>query len=104
MNIPSYYCVHCKRFKKWYQKETDPTTGYMYCKHCGKEVIFVGNMIEKMLERKIDDNGLNTDIKDFASWCYTNGIDFSYMGKSGEEPFVENIVKRYQDETMKNVK
>lgn len=103
IRIPKYYCTHCKRFKKWYQKKTK-TSGYMYCKHCGESILYSGELLRRYLERKIDDNGLNTDIKDFASWCYTNGIDFSYMGKPGEKPFVENVVKRYQNETMKNVK
>lgn len=100
IRIPKYYCTHCKRFKKWYQKETDPSSGYMYCRHCGEDILYTDEVVKRILKRKIGDDGLDTDIKDFASWCYTNGIDFSYMGKPGEKPFVENIVKRYQNETM----
>lgn len=39
-------------------------------------------------------------IKDFAVWCYVNGIDFSYMGSSART-FVEKTLERYEKDRTK---
>lgn len=100
MIMPKYYCVHCKRFKKWYQKVTESSTGDMYCRHCGSDVLYTKDIIKSIINKKVDSNGLDIDIKDFASWCCDNGINFSFMDTDRDmnekDGFVEDVVRRYQ--------
>ena len=102
MKLPKYYCTHCKRFKKWYQKKTDSVTGDMFCRHCGGDVLYTECRIKRIIDSKFDTNGLDIDIKDFASWCCDNGINFSFMDTDRDtnekDAFVEDVVRRYQQE------
>ena len=42
-------------------------------------------------------------IRLFSSWCYINGIDFSYMAKSTDKiPFTEKVIKRFKEDIEKD--
>ena len=44
-------------------------------------------------------------IKEFADWCYINGIDFSYMRKATDtESYSERVIKRFLEEHLKGGK
>lgn len=50
MRIPSNYCPHCERFKKWYQV-SDWTSGY--CNHCGTKCKNVEVMLKDYVQTKL---------------------------------------------------
>lgn len=54
-------------------------------------------------QRKQEKEVRDKSIKQFADWCYINGIDFSYMSnseKSGRQ-FLERVIEKYNVEQMK---
>jgi hypothetical protein len=70
------------------------------CDKCANRNIMCFNCENNHYYRKTDwshdEHILQEAIKDFAEWCYINGIDFSYMAKATDtEPFCTSIIKRF---------
>lgn len=47
--------------------------------------------------QKVTDIAKDRAIRDFAEWCYDNGIDFSYMSKQENTgyKFINNVIDRF---------
>lgn len=85
-----------RREKEVCQKVDDTKTEDATCR-------MLASVVES-LERKFYYDRFEKDIQkkaveEFISWCYLNGIDFSYMGtqKTGKQ-FCEDVIKRYNTE------
>ena len=50
MRIPSWYCPHCKRFKKWYQITNVDAYDFGRCKHCGTDAIHTLDLFDEFME------------------------------------------------------
>ena len=54
MKVPSYYCPHCDRFKKWRETTYD---GYgLACKHCGYRVKETEDVFREFIKEYIKRN------------------------------------------------
>ena len=52
MKIPSHYCPHCKRFRKWYQVTNIDANDYGYCKYCGTGCYDTTIIVKILLENE----------------------------------------------------
>ena len=65
---------------------------YTMCFHC------IHNKYYRKTEWSHDEYIRQSAIKEFASWCYVNGVDFSYMRKGTDtEPFATTVIKRFNE-------
>ena len=52
MKIPSYYCPHCHRFRKWYQVTNVDAFDYENCKYCGTKCYPTRRIVQILLENE----------------------------------------------------
>ena len=65
MKIPSYYCPHCPRFRKWHQVTNVDALEYANCKYCGTRCCPTRQIIQILIENEqniniIQESGITT--------------------------------------------